>query len=148
MEIVDILQYSVLGAVALIAAIIDGKTRKIPNWLVLILIILWIGFATYRSFCLDQLFYIFTCLLTGIGLFLLMLLLLYLMKDKNAFGIGDIKYLSVVGLYLGFYSACICIISSCVAFVIYSLISKKRVAAFAPFILVGIIISAIIHMLS
>ena len=145
MELIDILQFSVLGVVALIAAIIDAKIRKIPNWLVVLLFIAWIPFAAYRSFCLDQLMNMGLCLLTGIGLFLLLLLLLYLMRDKNAFGVGDIKFLSVVALYLGFYSTCICVIVSCVAFIIFSLISKKRVAVFAPFMFIGIIVSVIIR---
>lgn len=117
------MEYAILFVVALIATIIDIKTRKIPNWLVLILFICWFSFFNVEG------------LLTCIGCFVFLLLL-----SKKGFGMGDVKYLSVVALYLGFFNTCICLLASCISFVVVSLITKKKILPFAPFIFIGILL--------
>ena len=71
----------------------------------------------------------------------------------SPFGMGDVKLLMVVCLFLGPMLSCISIFSACIAFLIYALIisavAKIKVskAPFAPFILIGVIVSSVIAIL-
>lgn len=68
------------------------------------------------------------------------------LAKTSVFGMGDIKLLMVVCLYLGLEGSFICILGACVCFLLYVLAfkiaTKKTVAKapFAPFILAGIIV--------
>lgn len=68
----------------------------------------------------------------------------------SVFGMGDIKLLMVVCLYLGPSLSFVCLFSACIAFIIYSLIvnlilkTKLDKAPFAPFILAGVCVASVI----
>ena len=74
-------------------------------------------------------------------------------EKTSPFGMGDIKLLMVVCLFLGPILSCICIFSACIAFLVYVLIvailAKIKIskAPFAPFILVGVAVASVIAIL-
>ncbi|MDO8768049.1 MAG: prepilin peptidase [Burkholderiaceae bacterium] len=90
------LKYAILLLLVAVAAGFDLKSRRIPNWLVLVglvaSLILQIIFNSFNSF------YGFKAwglgLLVGFGLFLP----LYLLR---AMGAGDVKLMAMVGAFLG-----------------------------------------------
>ena len=72
------------------------------------------------------------------------------LPKADVFGMGDIKLLMVVCLYLGLEDSFICIFGACLIFIIYILVmrmvSKNKIskAPFAPFILAGILIVSLV----
>lgn len=74
-------------------------------------------------------------------------------KKTSPFGMGDVKLLMVICLFLGPMLSCICIFSACIAFLVYVLIvgviAKIKItkAPFAPFILVGVAVASVIAIL-
>lgn len=68
----------------------------------------------------------------------------------SPFGMGDVKLLMVVCLFLGPTLSFICLFASCVAFIVYMLflniIFKTKItkAPFAPFILAGVCVASVI----
>lgn len=94
------LRYAVLLVLVLIAAGLDLKSRRIPNWLVLVgfivSLILQLIFSSFNSFhSFKDWGY---GLLIGFGLFLPLYLL-------HAMGAGDVKLMAMVGSFLGPVSA-------------------------------------------
>lgn len=132
------------------AAVIDAKKKIIPNLL--------IGFgACMRFICyVVEIFWlklewreqlISDCfgILAGAGI----LLLAYLFSKKSV-GLGDVKLFGVIGCYMGFSSTYTILFLSilCSAFAAIYLVcirKKKRdySIAFAPFVLVGYIITVV-----
>lgn len=66
-------------------------------------------------------------------------------KNKEYFGMGDIKLIFVVGIFLGPDKTLVCILAACIAMIIFCiavyLIKKKIIKnlPFAPFIFIGLI---------
>lgn len=58
--------------------------------------------------------------------------LFFVWKHKDVFGGGDIKYLSVIGAWLGLENLLHVILFACIIFAIYAVIFRKRVGAFGP----------------
>lgn len=172
LTIVDYILLVVLNALCIVAAVNDAKTRKIPNWIPLSLFVVWFvsifvkwGLAAYNliDFSVMDVFgqcaiqVIFACVI-----FCILCLCINIVNNRNkklgrpqtiVFGMGDIKLLVMLCLYLNIYASLICILISCIAFIIYIFIirirTKKKIvtAPFAPFILVGVMISTGVMML-
>ncbi len=53
-------------------------------------------------------------------------------KNKEAFGGGDVKYLSVVGAWLGMEKMIYVLLAACVLFAVYAIVRRKRFGAFGP----------------
>ena len=69
--------------------------------------------------------------------------LLFVWKNKDAFGGGDIKLLSAIGAWLGIQSLIYVIILSAVIFAFYALLKKQRTAAYGPAVALASIIVAL-----
>lgn len=73
----------------------------------------------------NFLLYCVNCIINCIIVFLFLYFIRFVTSKlshttgNEIFGMGDIKLLSVLSLYLGFYSTLICLLIACVAFVIY-----------------------------
>lgn len=78
-----------------------------------------------------------------IGYFLPVIVsLLFVWKNKDAFGGGDIKLLSAIGAWLGPDNLLYVIIVSCVLFIAYALAKRQRCGAYGPALaLAGIIVA-------
>lgn len=78
-----------------------------------------------------------------IGYFLPVLVsLLFVWKNKDAFGGGDIKLLAAIGSWLGPDNLLYVIIVSCVLFILYALVKRQRTGAYGPALaLAGIIVA-------
>ena len=68
--------------------------------------------------------------------------LLFVWKNKDAFGGGDIKLLSAIGAWLGPDNLLYVIIVSCLLFMVYALIKRQKSGAYGPALaLAGIIVA-------
>jgi len=90
----ETLSFLILGSVLLLIAFIDFKTMLIPNWSVLLILVLGILFAFFNQDVswLQRLIGFFGA---GLGL-----LLIYIFS-RGGIGGGDIKLMAAVGFYLG-----------------------------------------------
>lgn len=160
-----LLQVLNLNIFVFIAAIIDAKTKKIPNWIILELLCFWLfikGLSLY--FVLNQFLDInlsewiqdfMTPVLYGIIVLLFLLGVIFLSKKlfrttENFFGMGDIKLLFSITLYVGLMKSLFILTMSSVLFCMYVLFrrllrrDKSNTAAFAPFICIGVIILSVV----
>lgn len=87
------LEYLLLAAFVLIAAIGDIRSRRIPNWLVLSGIITSLIYQTYSGYGYGFIFW-----LGGICVGFISLFPLYVLR---AMGAGDVKLMALVGSFLG-----------------------------------------------
>ncbi len=60
--------------------------------------------------------------------------LFFVWRNKDAFGGGDIKYLSVIGVWCGVSCLLFTIMLASISFGIYSIIKKQRSGAFGPWL--------------
>lgn len=129
-------------------AAIDLKTQKIPNKLILALLVLrLIIFGAEAAINSDRIIYLLKDYLIGalcVGGFFLIMLLVF----RNSVGMGDVKLFAVLGLYQGLWGAInsVCF-SLAVSFVIaVGLLAtkskdKRDVMSFGPPILAGTVIA-------
>src|SRR2546426_6635098 len=82
-------------AFAAVAAVFDGRTHRIPNWLVLLGAVACIAGQLIQPALLP---FGIAGALKGIGVGFALLLPLYLLR---ATGAGDVKLMAMVGAYLG-----------------------------------------------
>lgn len=68
--------------------------------------------------------------------------LLFVWKNKDAFGGGDIKLLAALGAWLGFEKLLYVIVVSAVLFILYAAIKRQRSGAYGPAIAIAGIIVA------
>jgi len=131
-----------------IAMIIDVITKKIPNKLVLVMIVVWLLLIMPLTLydtqvgiraLTDSLLGLFT----GGGLFLLVYLI-----NRKGLGGGDVKFMAAAGLYLGFANTLPAILYGTVLAAIFGLvllllrkIGRKDTMPLAPFMFVGIMIT-------
>lgn len=128
---------------ALAAAIIDLKTKTIPNFIPLSLVGIRLGILIYEILVVDGVIgYLISSL---VGCFLCALLLVLANRiSKGGIGAGDIKLLSCIGLVCGIYVVFSALLLSLIACIITSvgfLALKKKTSKdhlpFGPFIFIG-----------
>ena len=125
------------AAILVLAAIIDIRTGRIPDRLVLAGAAVGLVLAP-----LNAQRGLSSGLLGGIAAGLIMLLLNRITRD--GLGLGDAKLFACIGIYLGMEDTLAAMVAAVVLSGIYSLIlicvnseNKKRELPFAPFILAG-----------
>lgn len=148
--VVDVLwNFSVLSF-SYFAAMSDLKTRKIPNKMVLGMILTW--FVLLFLFLMQSMELLIAQLiisLVGFGVAAALFLIVYGIS-RGGLGGGDVKFMSVMGLYLGYdgilYATLIgSVLLSIIGITLILLkkIGKKDALPFAPFLLVGIVFAVL-----
>jgi prepilin signal peptidase PulO-like enzyme (type II secretory pathway) len=131
-----------------VAAVIDIKTNRIPNELVLTMLAGWVITMTPGLFLdtagtvpllLDSI----AGFATGGGLFLLVYLI-----SRNGLGGGDVKFMAGAGLYLGFSGALTVMLYGTIlaaltglTLVLLKKIGRRAMIPLAPFLYIGILIT-------
>ena len=97
----------------------------------------------YRMFLLPDILTVPLLILGFAAYFLPVLVsLLFVWKNKDAFGGGDIKLLAALGAWLGFEKLLYVIVVSAVLFILYAAIKRQRSGAYGPAIAIAGIIVA------
>lgn len=141
-----------LIALSCIAAAYDFKTKRIPNILVMIMVLLWLFvtlilllFDTAKGLVvlIDSLY----GLLIGGGLFMLV----YIISRKGLGG-GDVKFMAAAGLYLGLAETIPVILYGTLSAALTGLvlillkkIGRKDTIPLVPFLLFGIVITTLLQ---
>lgn len=125
--------YSLFLSMVVILAFIDAKKGIIPDGITIPGIILGLGLSPFTiSF--------FSALLGGcIGGFVIFVFILLwkIFFKKEAMGYGDLKLLSMIGIFLGWVSALLVLFIASFVGLIYGLITKKEKLYFGPFLGIG-----------
>ena len=145
-DVFIILLYQLVIVFGYIAAVIDIKTKKIPNGFVLAMLAAWIIVMTPKLF-LDTDVAIALMKQSGLGLASGggLFLVVYLISHKGLGG-GDVKFMAAVGLYLGFGGIIQAMLFGTVlagltglVLILLKKIGRKDTIPLAPFLYVGIL---------
>ena len=143
-----LLRYELLVVAGYIAAVLDLKTRRIPNKLLsALLVLLMLIMALKVLFDTDiAINMLLDCVLgcaAGGGLFLLVFLI-----SRKGLGGGDVKFMAAAGAYLGFGGILPAILLGSVlaaltggALILLKKIGRKDVIPLVPFLYIGILIT-------
>ena len=137
---------------AIITSIIDIKTKKVPNSLILVMFITWLLTIipmlivnTYEA--TTKLYDSGLGLLSGGGLFLLV----YLISRKGLGG-GDVKFMAAAGLYLGLYGVIPAMFLGSILAAMFVLIllllkkiKRKDTIPLTPFLSIGMVIAVLLR---
>lgn len=142
-SLIGMIEIAVCYLAALAAAIIDLKTKTIPNYIPAILIAVRLIILIYEIIYVESAMSYFISSL--IGCFLCALLLVIANRiSKGGIGGGDIKLLSSIGFMCGVYvvfSTLFLALVSCIVFTLIRLLLKKNTLKdqlpFGPFIYIG-----------
>jgi prepilin signal peptidase PulO-like enzyme (type II secretory pathway) len=131
-----------------IAAILDIKTKRIPNGLILMMLASWIMTMVPKLFfdtaaAITLLGDSTLGFLIGGGLFLLVYML-----SRKGLGGGDVKFMAAAGLYLGFggtistmlYGTVIAALTGGIL-ILSKKIGRKETIPLAPFLYIGILLT-------
>lgn len=141
--------YSVLFSILLTVAVIDYKTMRIPNTIIIFGLICGSAYLLVSALYYKDPYIIIRGLLgmiSGgaiIGLFMLISLLLF---KKQGMGMGDLKLLAMIGLFVGskhvLYTIFIAVILAgiCGVAILISGKKEKEIFPFGPFISAGAVI--------
>ena len=143
-----VLRFELLIVFGYIAAAIDLRTRRIPNSLVLLMLASWILVMIPRLFYdTDMAVALFVDSAVGFAIGGVIFLLVYFISRKGLGG-GDVKFMAVVGLYLGsagILPAMLCgtVLAALTALMLILLkrISKKDAIPLSPFLYAGILVT-------
>ena len=137
---------------AIITSVIDIKTKKVPNSLIITMFIAWLLTMTPMLFINTReatatLFDSGLGFLLGGGLFILV----YLISRKGLGG-GDVKFMAAAGLYLGFYGVIPAmflgsILAALTVLVLLLLkrIKRKDTIPLTPFLSIGMIVAVLLR---
>lgn len=152
-SILKCVRYLVLLAATFVIAWIDRHERRIPNRILLILLgiraVLLVGeWTLVPSMGLSLLISSLMGMLIGGGLFLLVYFI-----SRGGVGMGDVKLFAVIGTYMGTGSIMALVFMTALAAALYSIImlilkkiKLKEEIPFAPFVLVGTILTMALGM--
>ncbi|MDR2589961.1 MAG: A24 family peptidase [Oscillospiraceae bacterium] len=148
---IDVILKSMLIIFGIIAVVIDIKSRKIPNLLILLMLCGWALIIIIQVFISIEIAVIFFSeSLLGFVIGGGVSLLVYIISKKGLGG-GDVKFLAVAGLYLGIYGILpAMLIGSILAgltgigLILIKKIKKKDSIPLAPFLCIGIIATVVI----
>ena len=148
-----ILRYLILLTGLFLIAWIDQKEKRIPNKILMILLILRVfilaaEWLMYPEFGLSMAFSAGLGMLFGGGLFFVAYLV-----SRGGIGFGDVKLFAVIGVYMGSGSIFSVVFLTVVVSAVYSIvmlilkkIKLKEEIPFAPFVLIGAILSMALGM--
>lgn len=152
-SIVKIVRYLVLLAAMFVIAWIDQISRRIPNRILLLLlairaIILLVEWIMIPAMGMSLLISALIGMLLGGGLFLLAHFI-----SRGGVGMGDVKLFAVIGTYVGAGSIMGLVFLTALASALYSIvmlirrkINLKEEIPFAPFVLVGTVLTMALGM--
>ena len=145
----SLLRSALLIVLSYIAMVFDINTKRIPNELVLLMIVGWLMFTVPMMFFETEsgvglLFDSLYGLLIGGGLFLLVYLI-----NRKGLGGGDVKFMAAAGLYLGLaetmpailYGTVLAAITG-IILILLKKIGRKDAIPLMPFLFAGIMITA------
>ena len=144
----NLLLYELIIVFGYAAAILDLKTKRIPNSIVLAMFAAWVFTMTPMLFvdtgaAVALLKDSALGLAIGGGLFLLV----YMISRKGLGG-GDVKFMAVTGLYLGFggilpvmFCGTVLAAITGLALIMLKKIGRKDAMPLAPFLYIGILIT-------
>jgi len=147
-DITALILYVLIAVFGYIAAIIDLTIKRIPNTLVLSMLVAWVIVMTPKLFydtgaAVDLLKDAALGFVTGGGLFLF----IHLISNKGLGG-GDVKFMAGVGLYLGLSGAIPAMLYGTVLAALTGLmlillkkIGRKDKIPLAPFLYIGILVT-------
>jgi len=148
LSVFHMLNFIALIVLSYIAMVFDINTRKIPNMLVLIMMLVWL-FLLVPMLFIDPGMGIKLLIDSLAGLLLAggMFLFVYLISRKGLGG-GDVKFMAAAGLYLGFvevlpvmlYGTVLAAVVG-VILILLKKIDRKGKLPLAPFLFVGIMIT-------
>ena len=143
MDHTSLLIKAIISSILIAISVIDIKTKKIPNFLILIFMLVWVVIASLKLIDTSTSVYGF-----AVGGLLLYITALATNDDIDG---GDVKLVAVSGLYLGFprimyatlYGFGVVALISLVLIKLKKL-NKKDYIPLGPFISLGIIIQLIL----
>lgn len=151
-ENLELIKYLILTPMLLSAFVIDYKHQIIPNRLNLT--IFEIGLVTAFLYGMSNIAITIDLLLgmvAGCGIFVAITLISWLIYGKKAVGMGDIKFVTALGLYFGLTNTVIIsilgfLIGAIIAIILIILKRKKtnEYIPFGPFIVMAIFITIFI----
>ena len=123
----------------IIASRVDVREYRIPDAYIVIPSVITFTLAALGGF-MD------IAIRVAQGALVLVFFLLFRRMVKERFGLGDVKLIGASTLAFGFSGVCIEVIAASIAGVVWGLLPRHRGARipFAPFLAIGMIISAII----
>ncbi len=136
---VETLGFIILGSILLLIAFVDFKTMLIPNWTVLLILVLGILFAFFNRDVswLERLIGFFGA---GLGL-----LLIYILS-RGGIGGGDIKLMAAAGFFLGWKLTLWAMLVGSIIGGVFGVIilasgkgQLKTAIPYGPFLVIGII---------
>lgn len=140
MDHTSLLIKAIISSILIAISVIDIKTKKIPNFLILIYMLVWIVIASLKL--IDTSTSVYGFAVGGLLLYITAL------ATNDDIGGGDVKLVAVSGLYLGFPGI---MYATLYGFGVVALISlvliklnKKDYIPLGPFISLGIIIQLIL----
>jgi len=148
MEVFDLLRYELIIVLGYTAAILDLKTKRIPNSLILAMFAVWVIIMTPKLFLdTDPAIALLKESVLGFAIGGGLFLLVYLISRKGLGG-GDVKFMAGAGLYLGFggtISAMFCgTVFAALAgltLILLKKIGRKDKIPLAPFLYIGILLT-------
>lgn len=152
-SIMKVVRYLIMFFVLSLIAWIDGKSKRIPNKLLVLLIVirtilLIMECIFYHEIWLTVIITFFMGALIGGGMFLFCYLI-----TRGAVGAGDVKLLTVIGYYLGsgviFTDIFLTVVLSTLYSVLQLILKKtglKEEIPFAPFVYVGTLLTMALGM--
>ena len=143
MDYTSLLIKAIISSILIAISVIDIKTKKIPNFLILIFMLVWVVIASLKL--IDTSTSVYGFAVGGLLLYITAL------ATNDDIGGGDVKLVAVSGLYLGFPGI---MYATLYGFGVVALISlvliklkklnKKDYIPLGPFISLGIIIQLIL----
>jgi len=148
MDAFIILRYGVLIALSHTAAVLDIKSKKIPNGLILAMIAAWVMIMTPKLFMdTGAAIGLLTDSALGLAMGGGMFLLVYIISRKGLGG-GDVKYMAAAGLYLGLGGVLTAMLIGTIVAALTALtlillkkIGRKDTMPLAPYLYAGILIT-------
>ena len=137
-----------ITSILMIATYYDYKEFRIPNKLIIQGIVLWIGITLFEVATCKEVWLANLITEVIVSLAFLIVCVLCVVIVKNGIGMGDIKLFMLMGLIEGMDGAVSAVFVSMIIIFFASIImliakkkSKKDVLPFAPYILMGTVLS-------
>ena len=146
----DFVRFNLLYFVILISALIDYKSKLIPNKILIAALVMRALMYIPECFLLKkEMIYVF--MNEGIGVLLAVFLLFFSFLTKRMIGMGDIKLLAIIAIYTGAFFTYSVLFAAALSGAIVGIImmlllhkDKSTAIPFGPFLLFGFIVAALL----